>query len=355
MEETKIVSCPDCDVSPEGELARREFLRRMGFAATAAAGASLWPSRPARAASTPNSASETAVKALYDTLTDAQKKQVCFDWDYQDPKRGILRTYVSANWHITEPTIDSDFYTQKQRGIIHEVFKGAFNPEWYKRLLKQLKDDTDGQPWGAAQNIAIFGKPGENKFEFVMTGRHMTMRADGNAEAHAAFGGPIFHGHAASGFNEKPGHPGNIFWHQAVLANQVCEMLDGKQREKALIEKRPTESDLAFQDRKGKYPGIAVSDLSHDQKAAMQKVLASLIEPYREEDRKEVTACLEKQGGLDKCHLAFYKEGDLGDDGQWDNWRLEGPAFVWYFRGVPHVHIWIRVAADPTMKLNPQI
>ena len=54
------------------------------------------------------------------------------------------------------------------------------------------------------------------------------------------------------------------------------------------------------------------------------------------------------QGGLDDCHLAFYKEGDLGDDGVWDNWRLEGPSFVWYFRGKPHVHVWVNVADDPT-------
>lgn len=61
--------------------------------------------------------------------------------------------------------------------------------------------------------------------------------------------------------------------------------------------------------------------------------------------------CLKEQGGLDKCNLAFYKDGNLGDS-EWDNWRLEGPAFVWYFRGAPHVHIWINVADDPSVPLN---
>jgi hypothetical protein len=45
--------------------------------------------------------------------------------------------------------------------------------------------------------------------------------------------------------------------------------------------------------------------------------------------------------------MAFYQERDLGDDREWDNWRIEGPAFVWYFRGFPHVHIWVHVADDP--------
>ena len=78
----------------------------------------------------------------------------------------------------------------------------------------------------------------------------------------------------------------------------------------------------------------------------------SLVEPYRKEDQDEALACLKKQGGLDKCRLAFYKDGDLGDDGEWDNWRLEGPSFVWYFRGTPHVHVWVNVADDPSVPLN---
>ena len=185
-----------------------------------------------------------------------------------------------------------------------------------------------------------------------MTGRHMTMRADGNSESHVALGGPIFHGHAASGFNEKVGHPGNIFWHQALEANKVFEMLDGKQRELALVKNRPEEQAVEFHGSGGGFSGIPVTELSSDQKGQVKKVLESLIDPYRKEDRQEIMHCLERQGGLEKCSLAFYQDGDLGDDGQWDNWRLEGPSFVWYFRGTPHVHIWIHVADDASVKLN---
>jgi len=186
-----------------------------------------------------------------------------------------------------------------------------------------------------------------------MTGRHMTLRADGNSESHVAFGGPIFYGHAASGFNEKVHHPDNVFWHQAVRANKVYQMLDPKQQEKALVTgKRPQESKVPFQGLKGTFPGIGVAELADEQKKELQKVLQCLIEPYRSEDRDEVIECLKKQGGLDRCHLAFYKDGDIGNDGEWDNWRLEGPSFVWYFRGHPHVHVWVNVADDPSPKLN---
>ncbi len=351
----KKVICPDCDAMSEGEFDRRDFLRTVGTtAATTAAAASLplWAVPRADAAPTPSSPAETAVKALFETLTDEQRKVMCFDWDYQDQGRGLLRTFVSNNWHITKPAIRSNFYTKKQQIIIHDVFKGVINPAWYARFLKQLKDDTGGKPWGADQNIAIFGKPGGNKFELVITGRHMTLRADGHSQNHVAFGGPIFYGHAASGFTEKPGHPFNVFWEQARMANLVYQMLDGKQREVALLEKLPHESDVAFRGTKADFPGIPVAHLSADQKTELQKVLLALVEPFRKEDREEALECLQRQGGLDKCNLAFYKEGDLGNDGEWDNWRLEGPAFVWYFRGFPHVHVWVNVADDPSIPLN---
>jgi hypothetical protein len=342
-------ACPDC--TGEGGIDRRDFLRVAGVTAAAAALPLTAVSR-AVAAPSANSAAETAVKGLYETLTDEQKKLICFDWDYQDPKRGLLRTHVSNNWQITDKHIRSDFYTKKQQAIIHDAFKGMISPEWYGRFLKHLKDDTGGKEWGSDQSIAIFGKPGGDKFEFVMTGRHMTLRADGNTGDHVAFGGPIFYGHAASGFNEEVHHPNNVFWPQAVMANKVYQMLDAKQREAALVQKRPKEAAVEFRGDKGGYTGIAVKELSGDQRAELQKVLMGLVEPFRKEDQDEAIACLKKQGGIDNCHLTFYKDGDIGDDGEWDNWRLEGPAFVWYFRGEPHVHVWVNVADDPSVKLN---
>src|SRR5262249_4490044 len=194
-----------------------------------AGGLALWATPKLAAAPSSKSVAETAVKALYDTLSDAQKKEICFDWDHKHPDRGLLRTHVSNFWAITKQPITSNFYTKDQQALVFDIFKGIFNPDWHAKFIKQLKDDHGGRPWGSGLSCAIFGQPGSGKFEFVMTGRHMTVRADGDSESHVALGGPIFHGHAPSGFNEKVHHPDNIFWHQAVLANKVYEVLDGKQ------------------------------------------------------------------------------------------------------------------------------
>ena len=88
-----------------------------------------------------------------------------------------------------------------------------------------------------------------------MTGRHMTLRADGNTGEHVAFGGPIFYGHAASGFNEKTDHPGNVFWPQALAANKVYQMLDGKQRKtRPGREAAGTRTAVGFRGSKGGLP-----------------------------------------------------------------------------------------------------
>lgn len=343
--------CPDCQGSLDN-FSRRDFIRSAGMAGVTAAASVAVPAwvkgAEATSAASPSKTPETIVKQLFDSLSEAQRSIVCFDWEFTD-KRGLLRTRVENNWHVTKPNVNSDFFTKDQQALVKQIFEGIIQSDWHERIYKQLEDDAGG--FGEQQNFAIFGTPGSEKFEFVMTGRHMTLRCDGHSAEHLAFGGPLFYGHAASGFHEKVNHPGNVFWHQALAANKVYEMLDGKQREKALIEKLPKESAVGFRGTQ-ELPGLAVSEMSPDQHALVQEVLQKLIEPYRQSNRDEVVNCLKSQGGLDKCSLAFYREGDLGDDKVWDCWRLEGPAFVWYFRGTPHVHVWVNVADTPDVKTN---
>ena len=332
--------CSDCS-----SVDRRTFLKTAG-ALTVAGGLPVW----AVAKDSAPAAPESLVKQLYDVLSEEQRKQVCYAWDHVDKERGLLRTFVANNWNINDKEILGDFYTDDQRDLSRGIYEGVLNPDWIKKVDKQLEDDAGG--YGNDQSIAIFGKPGDGKFEFVMTGRHMTLRCDGNSADHVAFGGPIFYGHAASSFDEEPTHPGNVYWEQALAANKVFEMLDGKQRKLALLDKSPREQDAGFRGSSDELPGIRASELSSDQFAELQTTLAKLLEHYRHADQTEALECLKAQGGLEKCSLAFYADSDVGSDKVWDNWRLEGPSFVWYFRGNPHVHVWVNVANDPSVKLN---
>ena len=327
-------------VKPAMKTTRRSFLK----ATTAAA---LVPI-PVLADRKPKS--ESLVKKLYDTLDEKQRKAVAFPWDYKN-HNGLLRKHISNNWLITKPLIRSNFFTKDQQTLIRGIWEGLLNPDWIDRFDLQLKHDMGG--WGKRQAIAIFGEPGTGKFEFVQSGRHGTLRCDGDSAAHVAFAGPIMYGdEGSSGYFEKVNHPDNIFWHQALEANKLYQMLDGKLRKQALQKEAPDEAEIAFRGHSGQFTGAPVADMTRDQKEHMQKILRLLLEPFRKNDRDEAVAALKKNGGLDQCHLTLYKRDDLGRDGIYENWRLEGPAFVWHWRGAPHVHVWVHVADSPKVELN---
>ena len=329
---------------------RRAFLKQASALAWSTSGLAMLPGN-SLAAPAGKKPPETLVKLLYDTLAAEQKKQVCFPWDHVDKKRGLLRTRIENNWKITKPSIKSGFFTDDQQELIRHIFEGMTNPDWLKRWDQQLQDDVGG--FGNRQSIAIFGTPRTSQFEFVLASRHMTLRCDGNSAEHVAFGGPILYAHEGEGLYEQPDHKNNVFWHQALEANELYNMFNGKQQRQALVVKgMPSEELVGFRGSKGVFDGLPVSEFSSDQKMHLQSVLRLLLEPFRQSDQDEVVRCLQTQGGLDACNLAFYKEGDLGVDSLWDNWRLEGPSFVWYFRGKPHVHVWVNVADTPDIDLN---
>ncbi len=335
--------CLDCS-----DLSRRDFLKGVGGTAVAVtAGAAPLFATPRAVAAAPTGTPESLVKTLYGTMTEAQKKAVCFGWDHR------LRQAISNNWSIVPQTIGS-FYTPDQQEMIRAIFNGSHSSEeWVKLRLKQMKDDS---PKGGFSDysIALFGTP-ETKMEFVLTGRHLTMRVDGDAEPGIAFGGPIFYGHAASSFNEKSDHSGNVYWYQAVRANEVFKALSGKQREKALIAKGEPGDDPNTLVNFGQEhrPGLRVEEMSGDQRELVGKVLEDLLAPCRKADAEEARRYIEANGGVKSLNMAFYKEADLGNDGVWDVWRLEGPAMVWYFRGAPHVHTWVRIGEKPQTVAPP--
>lgn len=330
-------ACPDCD-----GVSRRDFLRSAGALAVAGGVGLGWP-RLTRADQ--NDPIDSYIGELYKSMTADQRKVLCFPYEHE------LRKTAKANWNITEPDIDD--LEVVQQDLVEKIVRSLTSEEGFEKFMVQMGDDHQGL---GSYHIAIFGDPTEKgPCELVLTGRHVTMRADANHQDGVAFAGPMVYGHAANGFNESAGHPGNVFWYQAERANEVFKALDPKQREKALCKKAPDESQI---DHRGSgFEGLQVGAMSSDQQALVKGVMADLLSPYRKADADEVLEIITANGGLEKIHLAFYsldaggENADIGSDGVWDIWRLEGPGFVWHFRGAPHVHTWVNIAkAAPAEK-----
>ncbi len=336
--------CPDC-----GGFSRRQFMKSAalgtaalatGAAITGTSGTTLAAEVAAKAAAAPAKAtSETLVASFYKTLTDEQKKAICFPFDHE------LRSEVDNNWHITKARVARDF-TAQQQDLVKQIFMGLHSEEYAETVVKQVDHDSGGSGGLAKSSVALFGEPGTGKFQFVLTGRHCTRRCDGDSVEGAAFGGPIFYGHAAQSFNEKPDHPGNVYWYQAKRANELFQALDGKQRKIALRDDPRDEigSDtVKLAGSKGALHGLPAADMSKDQRELLRKVMADVLAPFRKQDVEESMKLIEANDGFNKLAVAYYKNMDIGNDGVWDVWQIEGPNMMWYFRGSPHVHVWVNI------------
>ncbi|MBQ17793.1 MAG: hypothetical protein CMJ65_11780 [Planctomycetaceae bacterium] len=316
-----IPACSGC-----GDLSRRDFVRTLGGSALAVGATGLLGT--AQAAPTAKSDAETVAGQLYASLTAAQKKAIAFPFNHP------LRKKIHPNWAITKPTIGSDFYTAAQRVLIDKVVKGLTSEDGYDRAMQQMEDDKGGF---SEYHVALFGKPGKGGFEFELTGRHLTLRADGNSVGGVAFGGPIVYGHGVSDPKKQ------LYYYQTQAADKVFKALDAKQVKAATVGKNPEETAVLLQGKKGKFPGISVGELSKDQQKLVRSTIKAVLSPYRKEDIDEALKVLDAGGGTAKLNMAFYPAEDLGNDKIWDVWRLEGPTFVSYFRGAPHVHSYINV------------
>ncbi len=337
-------SCPDCAPT------RRAVIRAgigMAAAATLARPARLLAGIPAQSLTTApdgGSEAETLVQTFYKTLTGDQRQSIAFGFD--DP----LRSKVNNNWMITGKSI-AKLLTPDQQAMVRQIFLDMHSEEYAPQVMKQVEHDNEEVGGFGGCAVAVFGKPGESDFEFVLTGRHVTRRCDGNSVKGVAFGGPIFYGHAAEGFDESAKHPGNIYWYQALRANALYQALDGKQRAIALRNDPRREQGtktVALSASGSEIRGMPVADLAHDQKGLMREVMADLLAPFRKADSDKAMKLIE-DGGFDQLHLSFFKNDDIGNDGVWDLWQVEGPSMIWYFRGAPHVHTWVNIR-EPVVK-----
>ena len=291
---------------------------------------------------THHQSAESLVTTLYKSLNEQQHSKICLPFGHKK------QSQVSANWHITKARVGEDF-TPDQQDLIKQIFLGLHNPEYQERVFEQVAWDTDEEGLEDC-SIALFGKPGEGKFEFVFTGRHVTRRCDGDSVDGAAFGGPIFYGHQAGKYDEEAAHhPGNVYWYQAKRANEAFQMLDGKQRKLALLDKPRAENGTATVKLTGKtkaLPGIPMGELAPDQRAHVRKVIGDVLAPFRKKDAEEALKLINPTQ-FDQLHMAFYKNKDLGNDGVWDVWQIEGPSALIFFRGEPHVHAYVHIRDKP--------
>src|SRR5262249_20974309 len=162
--QVKPPQCPECDLD------RRDFVRLMGAGALAVATGVGLPRR-LRALDAPAHPAEDLVKELFAAMTADQKKMVCRPFD------DAARLSVNPD-RALDKTIGA-VYTKPQQELLTRIVKAISSGDDGYKLISR------GGTWDASREFTncganIFGEPGKDKFAFLFTGHHLTVRCDGD-------------------------------------------------------------------------------------------------------------------------------------------------------------------------------
>jgi hypothetical protein len=334
--------CPECDDGRDRPHvpSRRDFIKTVGGGTVALVAGGVLSTRllAAEGVEKKPRPAEELIKELYTSLSESQKKELVHPWDHGSDEGRPTRLNTFNRAVFNKRIADS--YTKPQQELVQRTLKAILaDEEAYERLTRHNTWDNSGSFDGCG--AVLFGDPtGKEKFSWVFAGHHLTMRCDGNSEPGAAFGGPMYYGHSANGYANS-----NVYLYQTQQAHAVFDALDEKQRQQCLAPTNPGDGLRAVQFRDGApYPGIAYAELSADQQNLVESVMKTLLGPFRDQDAEEVMQLIKVNGGMEKIHMAFYRDGEIDSRQRWDVWRLEGPGFVWNFRVLPHVHCFVNIA-----------
>ncbi len=345
MTDNAKVPCPECvgDMKTADGLDRRKFMGAVGGAAAAlvvGGTATAAQTSPVPAAARGAKPAEAMIRELFTSLSADQKQRVVYPWNHgatttQLPSR--QRMYNSAFGRTI-----SQVYTQPQQELVQRILRSiCADDENYRRITTVLETDNWNRSGFGGAGATIFGDPTQGQYAWLFTAHHLTLRCDGDSQPDAAFGGPMYYGHLVDGYSAR-----NAFNFQTRAVVSVYDALSEEQRRRAVLTGSPGElyESVRHRDRTS-FPGLAIADLSGDQRRLVTEVMRTVLSPYRKEDVDEVMQILWRNGGLKRTSIAFYGDRNATDNRRWHFWRLEGPGFVWNYRVLPHVHCFVNIAA----------
>jgi hypothetical protein len=270
-------------------------------------------------------------------MTAEQKRTVVLPWNHGEQNGRLATRLGMFNAAINNQRI-GQIYTPAQQELIGRILRSiSSGDDGYRQITRNGTFDNSQTLQNCGSHI--FGDPSQGQFSWVFSGHHLTVRCDGNSEADAAFGGPMYYGHSPDGYSQR-----NIFFYQTKSVLEVFDALTEAQRRTAIVVGTPGELYDSVRFRGAPYPGLPSSELTADQKRLVEAVMREVLSPFRREDGDEVMQIIRRNGGLDRIHLAFYRDRGATDNNRWHFWRLEGPGFVWNYRVLPHVHTYVNIA-----------
>lgn len=282
---------------------------------------------------------DTLAARFVDSLDAEDRKRAVVEYDHpfrQYHNRGVNGGGIlglGLNW--------------EQRALLTDLLYAGLSVSGRDRIPDELGLNIAGVH---ALNVLVCGNPKTSPYQVLLTGAHLNLRLGGTSREGVAFGGPQVYGDQRG--NNDQGLPGNTYQYQFRAAHRLFASLNSAEQKSAVQETTPIQTQIELQGKDGRFAGIKVATLSAESKKLTRELVDGILSTYGDVDAAYAQSCLDHNGGIDELHLSYYCEGEVDKSGQYQIFRLEGPAAVFYFRGFPHVHAFINVAMNGDAPLS---
>jgi uncharacterized protein DUF3500 len=319
---------------------RRQAIKWLGIGAVGAAAAvagrrTLFPpSRSAHLASV-----DSLAVRLFDSFDGDTRAAACVTYDHP------LRQY--HNRGVPTGGLKGSRFNWEQRQILTDLLYAGLSAQGRERIPDEMLISGRGVH---ALEVLVCGDPRTPPYQIMLSGPHLNLRLGGRSREGVAFGGPQVYGDQRG--NTLQGMPGNHYRYQFQMAHRLFASLSSAQQVIAIQPRAPIQTQIELNGTDFEYTGVPIATLSNDSKALARTLVDGILSTYSLQDVEYAWKCLDSNGGLDALHLTYYADGNISNSGQYQIFRLEGPAAVLYFRGWPHLHAFINVAMNPNAPLS---
>jgi len=283
---------------------------------------------------------ELAIR-FFESLNAKDRERVCVDYD--DP----LRQYHNRGVWGAGLSVNPVNLGWEQRGILTDLLHAGLSEAGRDRIPNEFFTRWPGVH---SMYVLLCGNPKTPPYQLILTGPHLNLRIGGRSREGAAFGGPLVYGDQRG--DSIQGLPANLYRFQFQTARRLFQSLRPEQQRLALQKTSPIQTDIQLQGSQGSFAGVEIATLLPESRAIARELIEGILSTYPAEDVAYAWQCLEHNGGIEKLFLSYYEDSEVDRSRQFQNFRLEGPSAVFYFRGYPHVHAFVNVARDGDAPLS---
>jgi hypothetical protein len=278
---------------------------------------------------------------FFESLDAEDRKSACVEYDHP------LRQYHNRGVWGGGLSINPVNLGWEQRRLMTDLLHAGLSEAGRQRVPNEFYTRWPGVH---SMRVLLCGNPKTPPYQLILTGAHLNLRIGGRSREGAAFGGPLVYGDQRG--DSRQGLPGNLYRFQFEIAQRLFQSLRPEQQQQALQKVSPVQTDIQLQGSQGAFAGVETAHLPPESRALVRELIDGILSTYPAEDAAHAWQCLEHNGGPERLFLSYYEDSEIDGSKQYQNFRLEGPAAVFYFRGHPHVHAFLNVGLDGDAPLS---